>query len=173
MTSNKIIMRMTRVEVGDSRFLINHVCESFVWYVQRLSVLWSNSDQMKNSDLRKDHDLLEHSGMLISLHLLRVSDLLFKVSCTEPRISWISCLQWKSLLLSPSLDPSSWKLLRLLWRAELGSAGILNIAQKCNFFFSKVEHVWQNEYKLNVAIGWNCNKYGYYGKDTYHNSFIL
>uniref|UniRef100_A0A3Q1ENW5 Uncharacterized protein n=1 Tax=Acanthochromis polyacanthus TaxID=80966 RepID=A0A3Q1ENW5_9TELE len=79
-----------------------------------------NSDQLKNTDLMKNLDRLENSD------LLKDSDLLEDVSCMGTKISWISCLQGKSLLLSPSLDPSSWKVLLLLWRAELGSAGVLN-----------------------------------------------
>lgn len=40
-------------------------------------------------------------------------------------VSWMSCLHGKSLLVSVSMEASSWKLLRLLCRADMGSAGVL------------------------------------------------
>lgn len=64
-----------------------------------------------------------------------LKDLFVDVSCIGAMISWISCLQGKFLLLSSSLDPSRWKLLRLLCRAETGSVGVLNITRKFNQHF--------------------------------------
>lgn len=84
-----------------------------------------DSNLLKDSNLLEDPDLLKDSD-------LEDSDLLNDVSCMEPSISWMSCLKGYSLLLSLSLGSSSWKLLRLLWRAELGSAGVLNTTQNIN-----------------------------------------
>lgn len=72
-------------------------------------------------------ELLDVQGLWpVGLKGLKGSDLLKDVSCMGPRISWMSCAQGKSLLSSSSLDSFSWRLLRLLCRAKLGSAWVLN-----------------------------------------------
>lgn len=105
------------------------------------SYLLKDSNLLEDSDLLKDSDL-EDSDLLKDFDM-EDSDLLNDVSCMGPSISWMSCLKGKSLLLSLSLGSSSWKLLRLLWRAELGSAGVLNTTQNRE---RKTENVTQFDY---------------------------